>query len=92
MCLNGTLIGDKKTHLGNVNVRILASKSVPFRPTTMQRPNLAQIETKRIIVCQKTVLLEIEYRGYLRIASKLKKNMIKRTKIYDNMNRTLSAI
>jgi hypothetical protein len=31
-------------------VRILASKSVPFRPMTVQMPNLALIETKRITV------------------------------------------
>jgi hypothetical protein len=40
-----------KCALGTVNARILASTSVPFRPTTMQKlPNLALIETKRITV------------------------------------------
>jgi hypothetical protein len=34
-------------------VRILASTNVPFRPTTMQIPNLAVIETKRITVYPK---------------------------------------
>ncbi len=31
-------------------VQMLASKSVPFRPTTVQIPNLALFETKRITV------------------------------------------
>ena len=31
-------------------MRILASTSVPFRPTTVQMPNFALIETKRITV------------------------------------------
>ncbi len=35
-------------HLETLNVRNLALASVPFRPTTMQMPNLALIETKRI--------------------------------------------
>jgi hypothetical protein len=34
--------------LVNLNVRILALTSVPFRPTTKQMPNLALVETKRI--------------------------------------------
>jgi hypothetical protein len=41
----------KNTHLENLNVPILASISVPFRPTTVQMPNLALFETKRITVC-----------------------------------------
>jgi len=32
------------------NLRILSSTSVPFRPTTVQMPNLALVETKRITV------------------------------------------
>ncbi len=39
-----------KTHLGHLNVLILASTSVPSRPTTVQMPNLALIETKRFKV------------------------------------------
>ncbi len=35
---------------GRLNERILSSPSVPFRPTTVQMPNLALIETKRITV------------------------------------------
>jgi hypothetical protein len=35
------------------NVRILASKSVPFRTTPVQLPNLALIETKRITALAK---------------------------------------
>jgi hypothetical protein len=41
-----TVVGLKKT----LQVRILASTSVPFRPTTVQMPNLALIETKRSTV------------------------------------------
>jgi hypothetical protein len=33
-----------------MNVRILASTSVPFGPTTVQMPNLAPTETKHITV------------------------------------------
>jgi hypothetical protein len=51
MGLNGTLVEAKMhMHLGHLNVRILTSKSVLFRPTTVQMPNIAQIETKRIKV------------------------------------------
>ncbi len=39
------------THMGHLNVSILASTSVPFRlNTTVQMPNLALIDTKRITV------------------------------------------
>ncbi len=37
-------------HLGHLNGRRLALASVPFRPMTVQMPNLAQIDTKRITV------------------------------------------
>ncbi len=36
--------------LGSLDVRISASTSVPFRPTTMQMPNLLLVETNRITV------------------------------------------
>ena len=51
--LNGTLLEAKictKTHIQVSQVRVLASTSVPFRPTTVQMPNLALIETKRVTV------------------------------------------
>jgi hypothetical protein len=49
--LNGTLVeASLDTHLGHLHVRFLASTSVPFRPTTVQMPNLALVETKRITV------------------------------------------
>ncbi len=49
--LNGTLVQDKtRTVHSRVNVNILASSSVPFRPTTLQVPNLALNDTKRIRV------------------------------------------
>ncbi len=41
-----TVVGLNRT----LQVRILASTSVPFRPTTVQMPNLALIETKRSTV------------------------------------------
>jgi len=34
-----------------VNVKIIASTSVQFTPTTVQVPNLAPTHTKRITVC-----------------------------------------
>ncbi len=37
-------------HIQVSQARILASTSVPFRQTTMQMPNSALIETKRITV------------------------------------------
>ena len=43
--LNRTFVEAKNTHLGHLNVRILASTSYLFRPTTVQMPNLALIET-----------------------------------------------
>ncbi len=49
--LSGALV-EAKTHSGHLNVRILASKSVPLRPMTVQMPNLALIETERITVCK----------------------------------------
>jgi hypothetical protein len=49
--LNGThLILSSNMQLVHLNVRILASTSVAFRPTMVQMPNLALIETKRITV------------------------------------------
>ncbi len=48
--VNGTLV-DAKMYLGNLNIHILASISVPFRPTTVPMPHLALIEMKRITVC-----------------------------------------
>jgi hypothetical protein len=36
----------------HLNVHILASTSAPFRTTTVQMPNLALIETKRITVAK----------------------------------------
>jgi hypothetical protein len=39
-----------KYALRNLRVRILASLNVPFRPTTVQMPNLALIEIKLITV------------------------------------------
>jgi hypothetical protein len=47
--LNGTLVETKIRTLKCL-VRILASTSVPFRLTTVQMPNLVQIETKPITV------------------------------------------
>ncbi len=39
-------------------VRILVPTSVPFRPmTTVQMPNLAIIETKRILVCIANIVM-----------------------------------
>ncbi len=38
-----------------MNVRILASTSVPFEPTTVQMPNLALLATKRITVFETTI-------------------------------------
>ncbi len=51
--LNGTLVEVKirTWELGHLNVYILASTSVPFWPTTMQMPNFALTETKRITLC-----------------------------------------
>ncbi len=49
--LSGALV-EANTHLGHLNVRILASKSVPLRPMTVQMPNLALMETKLITVCK----------------------------------------
>ncbi len=43
MGLNGTLVEAKMRTWGHLNERILASTSVPFRPTTAQMLNLAQI-------------------------------------------------
>jgi hypothetical protein len=37
-------------HLGHLNVRILASTSAPFRPTTVQMATFALTEKKRITV------------------------------------------
>jgi hypothetical protein len=49
--VNGTLIEAKNTHIQVSQVRILASASVPFRPTTVPNAKfLALIETKRIRV------------------------------------------
>jgi hypothetical protein len=45
--LNGTLVEAKIRSCDTLNVRILASKGVPFRPTTVQMPNLTLME----IVC-----------------------------------------
>jgi hypothetical protein len=39
-----------KYALGNLNVRILVSIGIPFRPTTVPMLNLALSETKRITV------------------------------------------
>jgi hypothetical protein len=49
---NGTLV-EAKICTKVSFVRILASTSVPFRPTKVKMPNLALIETKRITVCTK---------------------------------------
>ncbi len=48
--LNGTLVEGENTHLGHLNLRILASTRDPFRPTMGQLPNLAAIEKKQITV------------------------------------------
>jgi hypothetical protein len=50
MVLNGILVEAKNTHLGHLNVHILASTSVPVRPTTVQMKYLALTDTKRITV------------------------------------------
>ena len=39
-------------YVSRVNVNILASTSVPFRPTTVKMPNLGLVETTRITVCR----------------------------------------
>ncbi len=44
--LNGTLIVKAKLFTLPLNVRILSSTSVPFRPTKVQMPNLALVETR----------------------------------------------
>ncbi len=49
MDLNGTLV-EAKICTQMSQVLVLAATSVPFRPMTMQMPNLALIETKRIAV------------------------------------------
>jgi hypothetical protein len=47
--LKGHLLKLKGLH-SLLNVCILSSTSVPFRPTAVQTPNLAQVETKRVTV------------------------------------------
>jgi len=49
MGLNGTLLEDKMRN-SRVEVNILASTSVPFRPTTVQVPIFALTNMKRIRV------------------------------------------
>jgi hypothetical protein len=60
--LNGTLVEAKIRPWDTLNVRILASSSVPFRPTTMQMPNYALIEHKLITVyvCTKYLIVCID--------------------------------
>ncbi len=48
--LNETIVEAKLHTWRHLNVRILASRSVPFRPTTNQMPNIALVETKEITV------------------------------------------
>jgi hypothetical protein len=46
----GHLLKIKYKHIQVAQVYIVASISVPFRPTTVQMPNVALIETKWITV------------------------------------------
>jgi hypothetical protein len=45
----------KYVHSSDPSMRILASTSVPFIPTTVQMPNLLLIERRRITVYVSTV-------------------------------------
>ncbi len=51
-----------KYALVTLELRILASTSVPFRPTTVQIPNLALIETKKGYQCKE--ILQIFLQDY----------------------------
>jgi len=42
-----TLVEAKMLHTHYIMYSFLSSTSVPFRPTTVQMPNLALVETKR---------------------------------------------
>ncbi len=50
-----------KTPIQVSQVRIFASISVPFRPTTVQMPNLALFETKRITVQTNSIIACVSY-------------------------------
>ncbi len=54
MGLNRTLVEAKNTQIQVSHGSIKASKRVIFTPTTMQMPNLALTETKRITVWEGT--------------------------------------
>ncbi len=59
----GLLVEAKMFTFALQNARILFSTSVPFRPTTVEMPNLEPVETKRITVCLRNYCVVYSYRA-----------------------------